>query len=97
MPDNNQLISPLRLTQRMIKSVENTDTHTKHLIAKKWISTKTKFTRFDEFKEGIESNEPFTAPSGREYLYATEGSFGGHGGYVANLDVLANSAESLRT
>ena len=39
---NNILISPVRLTQRMIKLVDNTDPVTKNLIAKKWISIKKK-------------------------------------------------------
>ena len=96
MPDNNILISPLRLTQRMVKSVENTDIHTKHLVAKKWISTSTQLTWFDEFKEGVESNEVFTAATGREFPYVKEGSFGGLGGYVVNLDVLAQTADETR-
>jgi hypothetical protein len=69
MPDNNILISPVRLTQRMIKSVENTDTHTKHLIGKKWISTSTPFARFDEYKEGVESNDVYTALTGVQLQY----------------------------
>lgn len=96
MPDNNILISPIRLTQRMIQSVDNTDPHTKHLVAKKWISTKAQFTRFDEFKEGVEYNEPFTGPAGGQYVYQKEGSYGNLGGYVANLDVLAKTEDELR-
>ena len=69
---------------------------TKHLVAKKWISTKAQFTRFDEFKEGVEYNEPFTGPAGGQYVYQKEGSYGNLGGYVANLDVLAKTEDEVR-
>lgn len=77
--------------------IDNKDQHTSHLINKKWISTKTQFANFDEFKEDIEFNETISFKDGFTYEYQKEGSYLENGGYVVNLDIQGDSYEKVKT
>jgi hypothetical protein len=57
LPGNNMLISPIRMTQRKIKLMDNNDDLTKEKIKYKWISTQTNIDYRAEFDEVTESKE----------------------------------------
>ena len=57
LPGNNMLISPIRMTQRKIKLVDNKDDLTKKKIAKRWISTQVNIDYRAEFDGVMESKE----------------------------------------
>lgn len=91
VPGNNVLISPIRLTQRMIKTVPNLNKLTNHTQPERWISNAQDLQPFDEYNELIEFNETYTpkklATRNHTLKYEKEGSFFGLGGYVQNIDV----------
>lgn len=71
----------------MIKVIDNVDEHTTHIINKKWISTKSLWSKFDDYKEDIEFNETVSHSGGVDFKYQKEGSYLDKGGYVVNLDL----------
>ena len=85
VPFGNVLISPVRLTQRKIKSVPNRDPVTKDIIPQKWISTQIEIDPYAAENEA----EYMENTSDYLYNYTKEGSFMNNGGYVVNLDVQA--------
>ena len=84
----------------MIKTVPNLNKLTNNLnvtydspkqLSERWISNAQDLQPFDEYNELIEYNATYTpsalAKRPQTLEYAKEGSFGGVGGYVQNIDV----------
>lgn len=76
---DNLLISPVRLTQRLVKLVDNTDKWTSKLMPKRWISPHIEMDAFTEYNENLEFNGKLQNST---LSYSEEGSFYNLGGYV---------------
>lgn len=87
LAQNNLLISPVRLTQRMVRLVENKDNITKHLLPQKWITPNLDLHAYSYFDDELEFNQDLPI-NGTTLKYQEEGSFYNLGGYVENIDVL---------
>ena len=56
VPINNLLISPVRLTQRMVKIKDNTNPLTKKKIPKRWSHPTKEIDSYTEYNEEYEEN-----------------------------------------
>ena len=82
IPNLNVLVSPVRITQRRMRLVNNTDEYTSAYVSEGWASYG--FDYLDEY----DGEQETTASFGADYTYQLKDTFYGLGGYLVVLDVL---------
>ena len=75
-------MTPLRITQRRMNMVENTDSLTKNIVKERWASLGFEYN--DNYKAGIESTEPLEALN---LTYTVENTYMNKGGYLIYYDL----------
>jgi hypothetical protein len=83
IPTLNRVVSPVRLTQRRMVLIPNTDPFTSRYIKEGWASFG--FDYLDSFDSDYEDSRPFGR--GNVFNHTTIGSFYNKGGYVRKFDI----------